>query len=76
MGRVLKSEEELLAAEERGDVALEQTEVVVNCPVTRGRMAVHCEAFAEGGKTRIPPGDLLSLALVAGKSGWAMTSRH
>lgn len=36
MGRVLKSEEELLAAEERGDVALEQTEVVVNCPVTRG----------------------------------------
>jgi hypothetical protein len=35
MGRVLKSEEELLAAEERGDVVLEQTEVVVNCPVTR-----------------------------------------
>ena len=35
-GRVLKSEEELLAAQERGEVALEQTDVVVNCPVTRG----------------------------------------
>lgn len=34
-GRVLKSEEELLAAEERGDVALEQTNVVANCPITR-----------------------------------------
>lgn len=34
-GRVLKSEEELLAAQERGDVALEQTDVVVNCPITR-----------------------------------------
>ena len=34
-GRVLKSEEELLAAQERGEVALEQTDVVVNCPITR-----------------------------------------
>ena len=34
-GRVLKSEEQLLAAEERGEVALEQTQIVVNCPVTR-----------------------------------------
>lgn len=34
-GRVLKSEEELLAAQERGDVTLEQTDVVVNCPITR-----------------------------------------
>jgi len=34
-GRVLKSEEDLLAAEERGEVALEPTNVVVNCPVTR-----------------------------------------
>lgn len=42
-GRVLKSEEEVLAAEERGDVSLEPTEVVVNCPVTRG---------ADGGELR------------------------
>ena len=34
-GHVLKSEEELLAAQERGDVVLEQTQIVVNCPVTR-----------------------------------------
>jgi hypothetical protein len=34
-GRVLKSEEELLAAEELGEVALEPTNVVANCPVTR-----------------------------------------
>ena len=34
-GRVLKSEEDLLAAEERGEVALEQTQIVVNCPITR-----------------------------------------
>lgn len=34
-GRVLESEEALLAAEERGDVALELTQVVVNCPITR-----------------------------------------
>lgn len=34
-GRVLQSEEALLAAEERGDVALESTQVVVNCPITR-----------------------------------------
>ncbi len=34
-GRVLKSEEALLAAEERGEVVLEQTHIVVNCPITR-----------------------------------------
>ena len=34
-GHVLKSEEDLLAAQERGDVVLEQTQIVVNCPVTR-----------------------------------------
>ena len=34
--RELKSEEELLAAEEKKEVALEVTDVVVNCPVTRG----------------------------------------
>jgi hypothetical protein len=33
--RELKSEEELLAAEERKQVALEVTDIVVNCPVTR-----------------------------------------
>lgn len=33
--RELKSEEELLAAEERGDVTLELTDTVVNCPVLR-----------------------------------------
>lgn len=33
--RELKSEEELLAAEESGDVVLEVTDIVVNCPVTR-----------------------------------------
>jgi hypothetical protein len=33
--RLLKSEEELLAAEQRGDLALEVTDVVVNCPITR-----------------------------------------
>lgn len=34
-GRELKSEEELLAAQERGEVALEQTAIVANCPITR-----------------------------------------
>lgn len=34
--RELKSEEELLMAEEKKDVALEVTDIVVNCPVTRG----------------------------------------
>lgn len=34
--RVLKSEEELLAAKERGDVAIVDTDIVVNCPITRG----------------------------------------
>ncbi|WP_069037497.1 DUF7482 domain-containing protein [Methyloversatilis sp. RAC08] len=33
--RELKSEEELLAAEEKREVALEVTNIVVNCPVTR-----------------------------------------
>lgn len=33
--RELRSEEELLAAEESGDVALEMTRVVVNCPILR-----------------------------------------
>ena len=33
--RELKSEEELLAAEEKKEIALETTEIVVNCPVTR-----------------------------------------
>lgn len=33
--RELKSEEELLAAEEKKELALEVTEIVVNCPVTR-----------------------------------------
>ncbi|MDX5364135.1 MAG: hypothetical protein LPJ91_08285 [Pseudazoarcus pumilus] len=31
----LKSEEAVLAAEERGDLALEVTDIVINCPVTR-----------------------------------------
>ena len=34
--RELRSEEELLAAEEKKLVALEVTDIVVNCPVTRG----------------------------------------
>ena len=34
--RELKSEEELLAAEDRGEATLEVTGIVVNCPVTRG----------------------------------------
>ncbi len=34
-GRELKSEEELLAAQERGEVTLEQTSIVANCPITR-----------------------------------------
>jgi len=34
--RVLRSEEELLAAADKGDVTLEVTSIVVNCPVTRG----------------------------------------
>lgn len=34
--RELKSEEELLAAEEKKEVTLQVTDVVVNCPVTRG----------------------------------------
>lgn len=33
--RELRSEEELLAAQERGDVSLEVTDIVVNCPVVR-----------------------------------------
>ncbi|MFN4362286.1 MAG: hypothetical protein ACK4F4_16350 [Hylemonella sp.] len=33
--RELRSEEEVLAAEERGDVSLEVTDIVVNCPVVR-----------------------------------------
>ncbi|KAF1039799.1 MAG: hypothetical protein GAK35_03613 [Herbaspirillum frisingense] len=31
--RVLKSEEEILAAEEAGEVAIEKTGIIVNCPV-------------------------------------------
>ena len=34
-GRELQSEEQVLAAAERGDVALEVTDIVVNCPITR-----------------------------------------
>ena len=34
--RELKSEEELLAAEDKKEVTLEVTEIVWNCPVTRG----------------------------------------
>ncbi len=34
--RLLKSEEELLAAEDKQEVVLELTTIVVNCPVTRG----------------------------------------
>jgi len=34
--RELKSEEALLAAEERKDLSLEVTDIVVNCPVVRG----------------------------------------
>lgn len=34
--RALKSEEELLAAEEKKEVTLQVTDIVVNCPVTRG----------------------------------------
>ncbi len=34
--RELRSEEAVLAAEERGELTLEVTPVVVNCPVTRG----------------------------------------
>jgi len=33
--RVLKSEEELLAAEDAGQVRLDLTDIVVNCPVTK-----------------------------------------
>ncbi len=33
--RVLRSEEEVLAAAEKGEVALETTRIVVNCPVVR-----------------------------------------
>ena len=33
--RELKSEEALLAAEERKEISMEVTEIVVNCPVTR-----------------------------------------
>ena len=33
--RELRSEEELLAAADKGDVALQVTNIVVNCPVTR-----------------------------------------
>lgn len=34
--RELKSEEELLGAEDKGDVVLETTSIVANCPVVRG----------------------------------------
>lgn len=34
--RELNSEEALLAAEEAGELALQVTDIVVNCPVTRG----------------------------------------
>lgn len=34
--RILKSEEELLAAKDRGEVSIVDTDVVVNCPITRG----------------------------------------
>jgi len=34
-GRELQSEEQILAAAERGEVSLEVTGIVVNCPVTR-----------------------------------------
>lgn len=33
--RVLKSESELLSAEEQGEVSLKVTDIVVNCPVTK-----------------------------------------
>ena len=33
--RELRSEEELLAAADRGELALDVTEIVVNCPITR-----------------------------------------
>jgi hypothetical protein len=33
--RELKSEEELLAAQDRGDVALRVTNIVANCPIIR-----------------------------------------
>ena len=33
--RELRSEEELLAAEENGDVSVTVTDIVVNCPITR-----------------------------------------
>jgi hypothetical protein len=33
--RELRSEEQVLAAQERGDVTLELTDIVVNCPITR-----------------------------------------
>jgi hypothetical protein len=35
--RVLKSEDALLAAQDKREVSLEVTDIVVNCPVTRGR---------------------------------------
>ena len=35
MRREIKSEEELLAAQERKELALEITDIVVNCPITR-----------------------------------------
>ena len=34
-GRELQSEEQVLAAAERGEVALDVTDIVVNCPITR-----------------------------------------
>lgn len=33
--RELRSEEQILAAQERGELALEVTDIVVNCPITR-----------------------------------------
>jgi hypothetical protein len=33
--RELRSEEELLAAEERGDLSIDLTAIVVNCPITK-----------------------------------------
>lgn len=34
--REMTSEEDILAAEERGEVRLEVTDIVINCPITRG----------------------------------------
>lgn len=34
--RILKSEEELLKAKDKGEVSIADTDIVVNCPITRG----------------------------------------